>query len=79
MLSPVALYHLNAVFLTYCHSCLYGSQTSELYHMQPPSLEQYVAMRKGIPEEFRVAALPDDENEDIEGVEAEAAADADAV
>ena len=58
---------------------VWQSDLTELYNMRPPSLEEYTAMREGIPEEFRVAALPDDENEDSKGVEAEAAADADAV
>lgn len=31
-----------AVFLTNCHTCIYGSQTSTYFNVEPPSLEEYL-------------------------------------
>jgi len=33
-----------AVIFTNCHTCLYGSQTGWNFHMEPPTLEEYVHM-----------------------------------
>lgn len=30
-----------ATLLTNCHTCLYGSQTSDYFNVAPPNLEQY--------------------------------------
>ena len=42
-LSPIGYYWPVAQILTNCHTCLYGSQTSQYFGVRPPSLEQYVA------------------------------------
>lgn len=41
-LQPVALYYRTAAILTNCHNCLYGSQTSRYFDLEPPSLEEYL-------------------------------------
>lgn len=33
-----------AVILINCHTCLYGSQTGTQFNVQPPTLEEYLAM-----------------------------------
>lgn len=38
---PVAKVYLVAVFLTNCHTCLYGSETSAQFGVRPPTLEEY--------------------------------------
>ena len=40
---PVAIFYLNAVLLTNCHSCLYGNQTSRYFSVPTPELEDYLA------------------------------------
>ncbi|KAK3715350.1 hypothetical protein QZH41_010172 [Actinostola sp. cb2023] len=42
LLQPVGKYYLVASFLTNCHTCLYGSQTSTYFNIVPPSLETYL-------------------------------------
>ena len=39
LLSPVAKYYLVGGLLTNCHTCLYGSQTSRYFKLDPPLLE----------------------------------------
>lgn len=58
LLSPVALYYLGAVFLTNCHTCFYGSQTTETYRLHAPTIVEYMAMRDQIPEEDQIGVLP---------------------
>ena len=41
-LQPVALYYLVGTIMTNCHTCMYGSEVSEFFDVQPPTLEQYV-------------------------------------
>jgi hypothetical protein len=41
-LQPVAKYYLVASLLSNCHTCLYGSVTSEYFNLPPPSLEEYM-------------------------------------
>ncbi|XP_061182302.1 uncharacterized protein LOC133190627 [Saccostrea echinata] len=42
-LQPVAKYYLVASLLTNCHTCLYGSVTSEYFNLPPPTLEEYMS------------------------------------
>ena len=42
LLQPVGKYYLVASILINCHTCLYGSQTSTFFNLQPPSLETYL-------------------------------------
>lgn len=42
LLQPVGKYYLVAALLTNCHTCLYGSQTSNFFDLQPPVLEVYL-------------------------------------
>ncbi len=42
LLQPVAKYFAVAVLLTNCHTCLYGSQTSSYFGVEPPLLEDYL-------------------------------------
>ena len=42
LLQPVGKYYLVATLLTNCHTCLYGSQTSTFFDLQPPALEVYL-------------------------------------
>ncbi|XP_078321381.1 uncharacterized protein LOC144621637 [Crassostrea virginica] len=42
-LQPVAKYYLVATLLTNCHTCLYGSVTSEYFNLLPPTLEEYMS------------------------------------
>lgn len=39
LLQPVGKYYLVASILINCHTCLYGSQTSTFFDLDPPSLE----------------------------------------
>ena len=43
LLQPVGKYYLVAAILTNCHTCLYGSQTSSFFELQPPTLETYMS------------------------------------
>ncbi|XP_078378299.1 uncharacterized protein LOC144661419 isoform X1 [Oculina patagonica] len=45
LLQPVAKYYLVATILTNCHTCLYGSQTSTYFDLEPPLLETYLSNR----------------------------------
>ena len=40
---PVATYYTVMGFITNCHTCLYGDQTSTFFECEPPTLEQYLA------------------------------------
>lgn len=42
-LMPVGQYITVAVFLTNCHTCLYGHQASEMFNCRPPTLEEYLS------------------------------------
>jgi hypothetical protein len=43
LLQPVGKYYLVASILVNCHTCLYGSQTSTYFNLDPPSLETYLS------------------------------------
>ena len=43
LLQPVGKYYLVASILVNCHTCLYGSQTSTFFNLEPPSLETYLS------------------------------------
>ena len=43
LLQPIGKYYLVAALLTNCHTCLYGSQTTTFFGVEPPSLEMYLA------------------------------------
>lgn len=45
-LQPLAKYIKVSVILKNCQTCLYGSQTSAYYDVEPPSLEEYVTNTK---------------------------------
>ena len=42
LLQPIAKYYLVGTLLVNCHLCLYGSQTSSYFELQPPSLKTYL-------------------------------------
>jgi hypothetical protein len=42
--SPVGPYYRAATLFTNFHTCLYGSQTSRYFNVQPPTLEDYLLM-----------------------------------
>lgn len=41
-LQPVGKYYAVGALLTNCHTCLYGSQTTQYFGIPPPSLEEYI-------------------------------------
>ena len=43
LLQPIGKYYLVAVVLANCHTCLYGSQTSTFFGLDPPVLEDYLS------------------------------------
>ena len=43
LLQPVCKYYIVGALLTNCHTCLYGSTTSDFFGVQPPSLETYLS------------------------------------
>ena len=43
LLQPVARSYFTAVLLTNCHTCLHQNETSKLFSMDPPTLEEYLA------------------------------------
>ena len=43
LLQPVGKYYLVASILINCHTCLYGSQTSTFFNLDPPSLKTYLS------------------------------------
>ena len=40
--NPVAVLYFCAALFTNCHTCLYGSETSFFFDVQPPLLEDYL-------------------------------------
>ena len=42
LLQPVGKYYLVPSISINCHTCLYGSQTSTFFDLDPPSLETYL-------------------------------------
>lgn len=42
LLEPVAKLYKVAAYLVNCHTCLYGSQTGQIFNMEPPVLETYL-------------------------------------
>lgn len=40
LLQPIGRYYLVAAILINCHTCLYGSQTSIYFDLDPPSIER---------------------------------------
>lgn len=42
-LQPIGRYYQIATILSNCHTCVYGSQTSQYYSLNPPSLEEYLS------------------------------------
>lgn len=43
LLQPVGKYYLVASIVVNCHTCLYGSQTSTYFNLEPPSLERFLS------------------------------------
>ena len=43
LLQPIGKYYLVVALLTNCHTCLYCSQTSTFFSVNPPSLETYLS------------------------------------
>jgi len=43
-LQPVGLYYRVSVILANCHTCLYGSETSDYFNCPPCSLEEYLML-----------------------------------
>lgn len=43
LLQPVGKYYLVATILINCHTCLYGSQTSSFFELEPPTIETYLS------------------------------------
>lgn len=41
-LQQIGLYYFCGVLFTNCHTCLYGSQTSDYFGVAPPSIELYL-------------------------------------
>ena len=41
-LQPVGKYYKVAALLINCHTCLYGSETTSYFGLQPPSLQEYL-------------------------------------
>ncbi|XP_023930813.1 uncharacterized protein LOC106164122 [Lingula anatina] len=41
-LQPIGKMYLVAALLVNCHTCLYGSETTDFFHIDPPSLEEYL-------------------------------------
>ncbi|XP_070178439.1 uncharacterized protein [Littorina saxatilis] len=41
-LSPVGKLYLVGVLLSNCHTCLHGSETSQFFGLNPPTLEEYL-------------------------------------
>ena len=44
LLQPVGRLYVVGVLLINCHTCLYGSQTSRMFDLSPPSLEEYLQL-----------------------------------
>lgn len=45
LLQPVGKDYLVASILVNCHTCLYGSETSTYFNLEPPYLERYLSNR----------------------------------
>lgn len=43
LLQDVENFYKVGVFFTNCHTCLYGSQTSQFFNVVPPTIEEYLA------------------------------------
>ena len=43
-LQSIGKMYLVAALLTNCHTCLYGSETSDFFDLPPPTLEEYLLM-----------------------------------
>ena len=41
-LQPVGKYYIVGAILINCHTCLYGSQTSTYFGLQPPTVDDYL-------------------------------------
>lgn len=41
-LQPVGKLYMVGALLTSCHTCLYGSQSQDVFFIQPPTLEYYL-------------------------------------
>lgn len=44
-LQPVGKMYIIGAFLTNCHTCLYGSQTSNFFELDPPTIEDYLRLQ----------------------------------
>ena len=42
LLQPIGKYYIVGAILTNCHTCLYGSQTSQFFNVHPPTIEVYL-------------------------------------
>lgn len=40
--SPVGKFYMVGVLINNCHTCLYGSETSQYFGLNPPTLEEYL-------------------------------------
>jgi hypothetical protein len=45
-LQPAGSYYSVATLLTNCYTCLYGSQVSSYFGIEPPALADYLSMRR---------------------------------
>ena len=43
LLQPVGKYYIVGALLTNCHTCLYGSWTSDFFGLTPPTVEVYLS------------------------------------
>lgn len=43
LLQPIGKYYVVGALLINCHTCLYGSQTSDYFCMPPPNLHAYLS------------------------------------
>lgn len=42
LLQPIGKYYIVGALFANCHTCLYGSLTSQFFNVQPPELEVYL-------------------------------------
>ena len=42
LLQPIGKYYVVGVILTNCHTCMYGCNSSNVFHLPPPNLHSYL-------------------------------------
>ena len=42
-LSPIAKMYITCALLLNCHTCMYGSMTSNYFQIDPPTVQEYLA------------------------------------